>query len=119
MKLTREEALKLHGQMWGDMKAELGDNPSKEFRLKFKEDWCRRYFPNYWITSNCFLCEYIDGLNRCDADSPQIADCDMCPIVWPNETCYYNDYYYNAPISEILALPERIIDGIDRKTAGD
>ena len=110
MKLTKEEAVKLHRQMWGDMKAELGDNPSDEFRLKFKKDWCRRHFPNDAILNNCFLCEYIAGLNSCDGDSTQIADCDMCPIVWPNETCYCIGYYYKAPISEILALPERRID---------
>ena len=98
MKLTREEALKLHREMWTDMKTELGDNPSKEFRLKFKEDWCFRHFPDKKICSNCFLCEYIDERKY---------DCDICPIVWPNETCYCNSYYYYAPISEILALPER------------
>lgn len=102
MKLTRKEALKLHREMWGDMKAELGDNPPEESRLKFKEDWCRRYFPNEEIRSNCFLCEYVmDEIED---------DCDICPIVWPNETCYHNNYYYNAPISEILALPERIVN---------
>lgn len=110
MKLTREKALKLHREMWTDMKTELGDNPPEESRLKFKEDWCGRHFPNDWISSNCFLCEYIDGLNSCDEDSDRITDCDMCPIVWPNETCYHENYYYEAPISEILALPERRTD---------
>ena len=112
MFLTRKEALKLHREMWTDMKTELGDNPSEEFRLKFKEDWCRRYFPNDGVLSNCFLCEYIDGFNRrIHVDSYQIADCDMCPIVWPNGTCYSENYYYEAPISEILALPERRVNG--------
>ena len=118
MFLTKKEALKLHREMWTDMKTELGDNPSDKFRLKFKEDWCRRYFPNDGVLSNCFLCEYIDGLNRYDGDSHQIADCDMCPIVWPNETCYYNNYYCEAPISEILALPERRTDGQIRSLHG-
>lgn len=91
--------------MWTDMKTELGDNPPAESRLKFKEDWCRRHFPNEEICSNCFLCEYVmDEIED---------DCDICPIVWPNETCYSEIYYYNAPISEILALPERRTDGID------
>ena len=64
MKLTREEALKLHQEMWGDMKAELGDNPTEESRLKFKEDWCFKYFPDEEICSNCFLCEYVDACER-------------------------------------------------------
>ena len=102
MFLTRKEALKLHREMWTDMKTELGDNPSEEFRLKFKEDWCRRYFPNEGVCSNCFLCEYVMGERE--------GDCDICPIVWPNETCYSENYYYDAPISEILELPERRTD---------
>ena len=102
MKLTREEALNLHQEMWTDMKAELGDNPPEGSRLKFKEDWCFRHFPNEEIYCKCFLCEYVMGKRE--------GDCDICPIVWPNETCHHNHYYYNAPISEILALPERRTD---------
>jgi len=30
-----------------------------------------------------------------------------CLVVWPYGDCIAHQYYYNAPISEILALPER------------
>lgn len=42
-KLTKEEALKLHGQMWSDMRKELGDNPSYLARLVFKNEWCKKH----------------------------------------------------------------------------
>lgn len=34
MKLTREEALKYHRQMWSDMQRELGDYPKAAERIK-------------------------------------------------------------------------------------
>lgn len=100
MKLTREEALRLHREMWSDMQKELGDNPKPYERVIFKEKWCEEHFPTVSIGCNCFLCEYAHGiLNETCYNG--------CPISWPNTYCTENRYYYNAPISEILALPER------------
>lgn len=110
MKLTREEALKLHHQMWTDMQTDLGDNPSLVDRAEYKEKWCEDHFPNERIESNCFLCEYAsqyadDGIDYCD----------FCPIMWDND--YNMDWcigegvtYERSPISEILALPEREVE---------
>lgn len=99
MKLTKEQAIKLHKQMWTDMMNSLGDNPTKEERTLYKEKWCKINFPNYNIHVNCFLCEYIH--------SSSTLTCDDCPIIWPKYWCKYNNYYLTAPISEIIALPER------------
>lgn len=102
MKLTREEALKYHRQMWSDMQKELGDEPNAIERLRFKLEWCMKHFPGEKISSNCFLCEYAD-------------DCDKCPIKWDvdydNANCegFVVNYLY-SPISEILALPERKVE---------
>lgn len=96
MILTREEALKYHRQMWGDMQKELGDNPTSYERIHFKEEWCAKHFPGEPIFNFCFLCEYV---------SNNSVSC--CLIDWPYSTCVTHSYYYNAPISEILALPER------------
>lgn len=103
MKLTREEALKYHRQMWSDMQKELGDNPSPYDRGQFKVKWCDKHFPNIGIDCHCFLCEYVNYINE---------DCDCCPIEWDYD--YDNDCcegegvnYLHSPISEILALPER------------
>lgn len=96
MNLSKEEALRLHRQMWSDMQKELGDCPSGEKRVLFKENWCESH--GYNVQSNCFLCEY-----DCQFDDPV---CINCPIKWPNRTCCKEQYYYNAPISEILALEE-------------
>ena len=99
MKLTREEALKYHRQMWTDMQKELGNKPNVGERVLFKENWCDEHFPDEYIESNCFLCEY----NR-NVDDDR---CKYCLIVWPYGKCINHQYYYNIPISEILALPER------------
>lgn len=111
MELTREEALRLHRQMWGDMQKELGDCPDIIDRVKFKHKWVEKHGYAY-ITNDCFLCEYA-------------IKCIHCPIDWSELTpdmvnskfsfCTYrviNKYGYTevwgvAPISEILALSER------------
>lgn len=105
MELTRERALELHRQMWSDMQKELGDNPTDGGRVIYKAEWCLKHFPNERIANDCFLCEYVQ----------ENKNCDKCPIKWTTENnknaitvyCCYDGYYYHAPISEILALPER------------
>lgn len=112
-KLTREEALRLHREMWKDMQAELGDTPYYDERVVFKEKWVEDHFPNEHVNSNCFLCEYAQSVTR---DS--FTRCRSCPIAW-NSSILPNcnpwglvfdgntvDYRY-SPISVILALPER------------
>ena len=123
--LTREEALRLHYKMWTEMQEKLGDNPTPKERFGFKYDWCHEWAKNnnynqcnsMPVLSDCFLCEYTN------------SDCTKCPIDWAkaedivvstppfvtNCTDFYvvsdEDYaspYYNfAPISKILAIPER------------
>lgn len=105
MELTRERALELHRQMWTDMQRDLGDTPDSVQRINYKRDWCIVHFSYERIENNCFLCEYDKSSKR--------DDCKDCPIKWPYEDyctvryCTNRGYYYKAPISEILALPER------------
>ena len=102
MKITREEALRLHRQMWTDMQTALGDNPTLGERVDYKASWCSQHFPNEEVDNHCFLCEYAD-------------DCDHCPIKWDvdydNANCegFVVNYLY-SPISVILALPERKVE---------
>jgi hypothetical protein len=110
MELTREKALELHYQMWGDMQNDLGDNPEPELRSIYKEKWINEHFPGEIVTFNCFLCAYAGRMN-----------CWNCPINWDSLTVEGKGYcfepykgggtedciYLDAPISEILALPER------------
>ncbi len=111
MELTRERALELHRQMWTDMQRDLGDTPNGGQRVEYKCEWCATHFPNEQIENHCFLCEY-DKLSARN-------DCKSCPIRWPYENsytmayCTKHDYYYKAPISEILALPERKFDEVN------
>ena len=106
MELTRERALELHRQMWNDMQKELGDNTTGGYRVIYNAELCLKHFPNEHIANDCFLCEYAYNY---------ISSCQKCPIRWTTEDnddavttyCCYDKYYYNTPISEILALPER------------
>jgi len=110
MDLTREEAIKLHRQMWTDMQNDLGDCPDAKAREGYKVNWCCEHgFEN--VKNGCFLCEYSH-------DMP-LTFCYHCPVKWPtwSGTCFTgfledgtrlkDCYYLAAPISEILALPER------------
>lgn len=108
MDLTREEALKLHRQMWTDMQKELGDCPTCYERDRFKREWVRKRFPEEEISANCFLCEYVDSV--------QDYQCSDCPINWGRDGEYGNSCqktecvgvdWRDSPISTILALPER------------
>lgn len=108
MKLTKEEALKYHRQMWTDMQAALGDNPRPLERYEFKWSWCESHFPDDDIAAHCFLCEYAEQNHiKCNGGKG-------CLVKWPKTSCL-DDYYYEfAPISAILALPEREVeDGTD------
>lgn len=100
MRLTREEALELHRQMWSEMQKELGDTSYQVDRLRFKEQWCKTHFPNELVVSNCFLCDYVED------KYPEYSCKDACPIVWPTDTGSCTGYLY-MPISKILSLPER------------
>ena len=107
MDLTREQALKLHREMWGDMQKKLGDKPSEASRIYFKEEWCKKHFPDEKILAHCFLCEYT-------VDENGLGDCHRCPILWGSEKRMKGLYcsgrendYTSVPISQILALPER------------
>lgn len=115
--MDKETALKLHRQMWSDMRKELGDCPNAEEREAYKQEWCRKQFPYARIMHNCFLCKYT---GRGELSS---AACIYCPIDWSslqaykgaNNRCFSvykgggknGKIYLDAPISEILALPER------------
>ena len=107
MVLARERALELHKQMWSDMQKELGDSASCNDRLYYKDYWCESHFPNENIYNSCFLCEYsTNKYGGCGYDG------ELCIIDWGCGGCTDGAINcYHSPISEILALPERKIDG--------
>lgn len=110
MKLTREEAIKLHKLMWMEMQEALGDDPSEEDREDFKQRWC--FDHGFEIHNSCFLCEYVLQI------SPLVIDCRKCPFDWKcdDDSKYRCDCeegkvtWCDSPISEILALEERKVD---------
>lgn len=102
MKLTKEQALSYHHQMWSDMQRDLGDCPSPSDRVKYKSQWCIEHSFNK-LTFYCFLCEYVFRHYNNMA-------CEHCPVVWPDQNCKRDSGWLMMPISELLALPERSYD---------
>lgn len=112
MNLSKEEALRLHREMWSAMQKKLGDCPSAIKRELFKEEWCYKHFPNTYILNCCFLCEYaMDGCKDCPIDwsSLSLHQLDRCYAKYKGVVDSVPDaaIFLTAPISEILALPER------------
>lgn len=106
MNLSKEEALRLHREMWSAMQKKLGDCPSAIKRELFKEEWCNKHFPNIYILNCCFLCEYaMDGCKDCPIDWSSLStnQIDRCYAKYKGDAAIF----LTAPISEILALPER------------
>ena len=106
MFLPKEKALELHREMWSAMQKKLGDCPSAIKRELFKEEWCYKHFPNTYILNCCFLCEYaMDGCKDCPIDWSSLStnQIDRCYAKYKGDAAIF----LTAPISEILALPER------------
>lgn len=118
MKLTKKEALRLHRQMWSDMRDKLGDNPTVDERSDFKNDWVEEHFPGENVSYNCFLCEY--AINK-ESNHEYVCSevCAYCPLKWTAKHFSNSCERYSAlnatpncdwrfsSISDILALPER------------
>ena len=99
MRLTKEEAVRLHVEMWTAMKETLGDCPKPIDRRNFKEKWCKERFPDEDVPLPfCFLCEY---------DKQFDDDCSHCPVDWINGDCDGEVNSIFSPISKMLALPVR------------
>ena len=108
--LTREKALELHRQMWSDMREALGDNPNRDARWQYKDNWIAAHFPNERVYNDCFLCEYCANHQFYKREAFDYDYC-KCPIEWPFGRCEDggsdNSGWDNMPISQLLALPER------------
>lgn len=107
MELTKEDALRLHRAMWSDMRRNLGNKPSQQARMSYKEAWVIEHFGRgTFVRNHCFLCEYT----REGSIDP---NCSRCPIVWGKEEfqnfkCEHGEVdWRDAPITRILGLPER------------
>lgn len=112
MKLTREEALKLHRQMWTEMREELGDCPTHKQRRLFAYRWCLEHpLTSESICDSCYLCEYAKQVY---GDGYVYIDCDSCPIDWNGDCMDGKVNRLYSPISEILALPEKV-EGKDKE----
>lgn len=127
MKLSKEDAIRLHREMWTAMQKELGDILKWDFgrnpRSLFKERWCNENVPGINVKYDCLLCEYAVRQARKKSDEDYFEDyfedgtvyCQYCPIDWPHDKecsayfceCETGVVWSKSPISEILALPER------------
>lgn len=117
MRLTREQALALHREMWTDMLNTLGENPTQEQRANFKYRWCESH-GYLGVEHCCFLCELVRFRDeQWYISSGTGCDCVRCPIVWTDHDSDYSCPCENggyegvdwrrSNISEVLALGER------------
>ena len=72
MTLTREEAIRIHRDMWRYLK-EHGAGKGAEERGILKHQYCEEH--GYSFISSCALCEYAIRRGCCDA----------CPAIWGSE----------------------------------
>ena len=72
MKLTKEEAIRIHRDMWQYLK-EHGAGRGIFWRDYFKALYCKEH--RYSFKNNCALCEYALRYGGCRA----------CPVIWGNE----------------------------------
>ena len=72
MTLTREEAIRIHRDMWRYLK-EHGAEREVSGRNRFKALYCKEQ--GYSFKHNCALCEYADSHGGCRA----------CPAIWGGE----------------------------------
>ena len=72
MILTREEAIRIHRDMWRYLK-EHGAGKETIERKELKHNYCRTH--GYNFKYNCVLCEYADSYGGCCA----------CPAIWGSE----------------------------------
>lgn len=99
-KPTMEEAIRLHRQMWREIKDANG-----------RSAWLSEHgYEN--ILGNCFLCEYAQRVSGSDYPGDY---CKYCPLNWGQPTrgdkvclCESNEntLWYKAPTSVIANLPE-------------
>ena len=75
MKLTREEAIRLHRELWGW----LAENPMKQ-----KTDYPK--FKTECVRNDCYLCEFAG------------SQCAKCPVEWPKpryvSPCHCMESYF-------------------------
>lgn len=118
--LERDEAIRLHLEMWTDMQKELGDDPCHLKRVAYKGYWLIAHGYKC-VYGNCFLCEYArQAWHR--SNKLWLKPCEYCPIDWSSlsltivrrsgmcSETYKNgvgEIYLHAPISEILELPQK------------
>lgn len=86
MKLTREDAIRLHRELWGW----LAENPMKE-----KEDWPgwkKNGGEHPTPPSNCFCCQYAKDVYGFGRGSI----CGKCPLIWERLTLLITSPCFNS-----------------------
>lgn len=88
---TREEAIKWHRKMWEEMRIVEGDDCYVTARVKFKQRYVEKNFPDVEVTNNCFLCNYAVDRTRKEIEKQVgycydlmsvTGFCKFCPLKW-------------------------------------
>lgn len=79
MELTREQAITEHRKMWRwiaeQYESGKGANYPQAYILKEKYLLANKYYDLYSSSHLCFLCDYVDGLDKWGV-------CNDCPLDW-------------------------------------
>lgn len=70
MELTRVEAIQKHREMWNWIADEIG----KTGKIKTKDDYLNKFYPNTELFRRCFLCDYVEKEHK--------GDCRECPLIF-------------------------------------
>lgn len=77
MKLTKEQAIEKHREMWNWITDKIIEEKNVQNIYGLKQTYCENKFPNQYILNYCFLCEYSKEYGR--------ENCSLCPLDWESK----------------------------------
>lgn len=115
-RLTREEAIELHRELWHRL-AEEGSIYDVDTLYKLTYSLNLDYFDTKHrhikemgfkdIMCDCFLCDYALSELKDTGSNTKIDRCKYCPLRWPNKTCIASNYDEDMTMEDIRDLPEK------------
>lgn len=123
VKLDKDEAIRLHRQMWSDMaiaEKECGKTFIAVDRSAFKRDWLKKHGYSA-VEHNCFLCEYAINQENDPESLVTPFYCDHCPLDWKklvpseqiNELTEYDSRYGTCIYHRVLRKNVASVNEID------
>lgn len=112
MKLTKEQAITKHREMWNWIADKLEEAAKKGYAEGFsdvydlKRQYIKKYENNEDVLHNCYCCEYANE----KSNDPSCYTCDICPILWGSENKGLNIFCETGLVLSDC-IPEWYYDG--------